>query len=324
MLFRPIKMNVNQARRERSFFGVSDGNGELKRAMHHNHEGLTLWYGTDDAHAPEGVVDLDQKLYVVAGVSPANPSNTVTLHYRIDNGFERLARAELCETEYANGRQYFKAFFREEHLSPGSKVDYTVIFQSGGRQVPNPSEGTDFHRHFFVQKASRPQKAEPASHRNLSEGRLPFRIEYLSHLTIHLGEGPPEIIGETPEGIKVNWYISSGEVSGPKLNGKIRAVGGDWMTIRPDGIGVMDVRATIETTDGALIYISYLGYFELGEEGYQNFLQKKWPPTPPTRTTPRMSTAHPKYLWVNRLQCFGIGRVIMKIPKYEYDLYGLF
>jgi len=291
--------------------------------MRYTNEGLTLWYGTEDTPAPEGLVESSENLNVVVGVSPANPSNTVSVLYRVNRGLEHTIRATLLRTEYDANRQYFQAPF--PMLPPESKIEYTVIGESSGRRVPDPCTMTRLNRQFEILRATPTTSVRTAaSQPNLSESRFPFSIEYLSHFTIHLGGSPPEIIGETPEGIKVNWYISSGEMTGPKLNGKIRPHGGDWMTIRRDGVGSMDVRATLITTDGALIYIYYAGYFELGENGYDNFLKKKWPPTPPTRTTPRLSTAHPKYLWVNRLQCIGIGRVIMKVPIYEYDLYGLF
>ena len=288
--------------------------------MRYNNEGLTLWYGTEDTPAPEGVVESGDNLSVIAAVSPANPSNTVSLLYRVEGGFERTVRATLSRNEHVAGRQYFKAAFPS--LPPGTKIEYTVIGENSGRRVPNPCTMTGLNRQFEVLRPAAPtSKAHEASQ---PESRLPFSVEYLCHFTIYLGGSPPEIIGETPDGIKVNWYISSGEFTGPKLKGKINHEGGDWMTIRQDGVGIMDVRATLETGDGALIYIHYPGYFELGENGYENFLKKKWPPTPPTRTTPRMITAHPKYLWVNRLQCIGIGRVVMKEPLYEYDMYGLF
>src|ERR1035437_5687076 len=84
---------------------------------------------------------------------------------------------------------------------------------------------------------------------------------------------PPEVIGPIPEGIRSNWYIAGGEVQGPKLRGKLRPGGADWLTIRPDGVGIIDVRATIETHDGALIYVTYSGVVDLGEKGYQKVLQ---------------------------------------------------
>lgn len=121
----------------------------------------------------------------------------------------------------------------------------------------------------------------------------------------------PEVIGVTPAGLKVDWFITGGTVAGPKLNARVRAEGGDWMTIRTDGIGVLGIRATLETSDGALIYTTYSGVFDLGEDGYQNFLEKRWPSTPPVRSAPMFLTAHPKYAWRNRLQCLGVGVVYM-------------
>jgi hypothetical protein len=75
-------------------------------------------------------------------------------------------------------------------------------------------------------------------------------IDYkLEHILSYTGElaNPPEIIGPVPEGTRVNFYASGGEVTGPKVRGKVRPVGGDWMTVRKDGVAILDVRATFET-----------------------------------------------------------------------------
>jgi Protein of unknown function (DUF3237) len=46
--------------------------------------------------------------------------------------------------------------------------------------------------------------------------------------------------------IQLNFYVTAGEVSGPKMRGRLRTVGGDWLLLRPDGVGLLDVRATME------------------------------------------------------------------------------
>ncbi len=58
-------------------------------------------------------------------------------------------------------------------------------------------------------------------------------------------ENPPEVIGPVPEGIRANFYVTGGEISGPRLQGTVRPVGGDWLTVRTDGMGILDVRATL-------------------------------------------------------------------------------
>lgn len=40
-----------------------------------------------------------------------------------------------------------------------------------------------------------------------------------------LGGNAPEVIGPVPEGIRVNFYNTGGEVSGPRIRGKLRPVG---------------------------------------------------------------------------------------------------
>jgi Protein of unknown function (DUF3237) len=79
-----------------------------------------------------------------------------------------------------------------------------------------------------------------------------YSLEHICSYCAQL-QNPLEVIGPVPEGIRINFYVTSGEVTGPKIRGILRPVGGDWFTIRTDGIGLLDVRATIETHDNALI-----------------------------------------------------------------------
>ena len=67
---------------------------------------------------------------------------------------------------------------------------------------------------------------------------------------------PPEVIGPLPEGIRATAYVRGGEITGPRLQGTVLPVGGDWLLLRPDGIGLVDVRLTLETHDQALIYMT--------------------------------------------------------------------
>jgi hypothetical protein len=152
-------------------------------------------------------------------------------------------------------------------------------------------------------------------------------IEYrLDHLfTYRLGfRVPPEAIGPTPAGLRVNFYFSGGEFVGPELRGRIRPVGGDWLTIRPDGVGILDLRATFETEDGALIHAPFTAVIDLGEHGYQDLLQGRLAPDgTPFRSVPRYETAHPAYRWLNRVQCLGIGQVFPSQGEARCDVYAV-
>ena len=74
----------------------------------------------------------------------------------------------------------------------------------------------------------------------------------------------------------MNYYVTGGEVTGPKLRGKLRPVGADWFTLRTDGVLVLDVRATIESDDGALIYVTYRGLTDFGEGSYDQVLRGRF------------------------------------------------
>jgi hypothetical protein len=149
-----------------------------------------------------------------------------------------------------------------------------------------------------------------------------YQLEHIFTFGVAL-ESPPEVIGPVPIGIRVNFYCKGGEITGPKLQGKCRAVGGDWLTVRTDGVGILDVRTTLESHDGALIDISYAGVSDLGIDGYQRFLEGKLPARLTLHIIPRCQTAHPDYLWLNRVQCLGIGEVDLERSYVTYDIYAV-
>ena len=70
-------------------------------------------------------------------------------------------------------------------------------------------------------------------------------MEYLFTYTLDIT--PPEVIGELPDGARANFYIAGGTIDGPRVKGKARAVGADFLMLRRDGVAVLDVHATFET-----------------------------------------------------------------------------
>ena len=134
---------------------------------------------------------------------------------------------------------------------------------------------------------------------------------------------PPEMIGPVPEGARATFYISGGQLLGPRLRGRMLPVGADWATVRRDGMLMLDVRGTFETDDGALIFVEYRGLGDLGADGYEQFLAGKLPPRLPLRTTPIFRTAHPQYQWLHRQLCVGIGEADLEKFTVSYDVYAV-
>jgi Protein of unknown function (DUF3237) len=148
---------------------------------------------------------------------------------------------------------------------------------------------------------------------------LDYRLEHVFSYTARLKE--PEVIGPLREGLRMNFYVTDGEISCPKLRGKLHPVGGDWFTLRTDGVAILDVRATLEAHDGALIYATYNGVIDMGPDGYQKFLQGQSPSGHPSiHIAPRFHTTHANYLWLNRLQCLGIGQAMLERREVQYDI----
>ena len=150
-------------------------------------------------------------------------------------------------------------------------------------------------------------------------------IDYtMEHIFSYTGRlAAPEVVGPVAEGLRVNFYTTSGEITGPRVRGKLRPVGGDWLTVRKDGVANLDVRGTFETHDGALILVTYPGIADLGPDGYEKFVRGEMPPIVRLRIAPRFLTSHPDYEWLNRLHCLGVGEYHAAANEAQYDVYAV-
>ena len=72
--------------------------------------------------------------------------------------------------------------------------------------------------------------------------------------------------GAGPAGQRVLFGAAKGSFEGPRLRGEVLAGGGDWALFRPDGVMTLDVRLSLKTHDGALVYMSYGGRWVIPQE----------------------------------------------------------
>src|SRR5436309_16140105 len=70
---------------------------------------------------------------------------------------------------------------------------------------------------------------------------------------------PPSVIGATPGYDRRVGEIAGGRFEGERLRGKIITGGSDWQSLRSDGAITINVRLVMQTDDGALIGMTYLG-----------------------------------------------------------------
>ena len=97
----------------------------------------------------------------------------------------------------------------------------------------------------------------------------------------------------------------------------------DFMRIRRDGVAIVDVRACLETTQGARVFVRYEGALDLGHDGYQRALRGQFTILPPLVVTPTFETGEASLEWLNRVRCFGVGRVDTQALTYTFDVYAV-
>jgi hypothetical protein len=121
----------------------------------------------------------------------------------------------------------------------------------------------------------------------------------------------PLVLANTPAGTRVIVEVKSFTVSGERLRGTSAGhVGADWLTIGPDGTGTLDVRATMETDDGVLVFVYY--------QGRRDFSQGM---DAPLYTAPKFEAGDERYGWLNKIQAVGKGTLEGSTLTYEiYEL----
>jgi Protein of unknown function (DUF3237) len=120
---------------------------------------------------------------------------------------------------------------------------------------------------------------------------------------------PPQELGETPHGRRRIIPITGGRVSGERLSGRVLPGGADWQVVRADGVAELDARYTIETADGALVYVANRGLRHGPAEAIRKLAAGE--PVDPAlyymRTTPWLETGDARYAWLNRIVCVATG-----------------
>ena len=131
--------------------------------------------------------------------------------------------------------------------------------------------------------------------------------EFLMVIVGHLDD--PQDIGPTSIGTRRILYMQGGSFSGPTLNGDVLPGGGDWVLVRPDGVAQLDIRLTLRTDDGTLIYVSSGGLFDISPALRARIQQGESvdPSEYYFRTTLTFETSANKFAWLNRLVAVGVG-----------------
>lgn len=120
---------------------------------------------------------------------------------------------------------------------------------------------------------------------------------------------PPNVIGATPGYDRRVGEIAGGRFEGERLRGKILSGGSDWQSLRGDATTTLNVRLVMETDDGVLIGMTYLGMRHGPKEVMDRMARGEnvSPSEYYMRATPYYETASEKYGWLNRIVSVAYG-----------------
>jgi len=117
----------------------------------------------------------------------------------------------------------------------------------------------------------------------------------LARMTIQLRS--PIVLDGTPVGSRWIFEVESATIEGDRVQGTNKgSANADWFVLGPDGTGTLDVRALIETHDGALIFSHYQGRTDVAAGG-----------AAPIYAAPLFETGDERYAWLNKIQAVAKG-----------------
>jgi hypothetical protein len=132
----------------------------------------------------------------------------------------------------------------------------------------------------------------------------------------------PVDLGDTPQGHRriIAWI--GGRAEGPDFHAEVLATGGaDWQIVRPSGSSVADIRYTLKTDRGALLYVQSQGV----RHGQPDVLSRlaAGEDVDPSKYTFRLAvsieTSDPELAWVNDGVFIAVGG--RQPSGVSYDVY---
>jgi hypothetical protein len=132
-------------------------------------------------------------------------------------------------------------------------------------------------------------------------------LELVPLCTLDVTLADPIVIGDGPAGLRLIYEVLEATVEGERLQGKMLGrAGADWVTVAGT-VGTLDVRFTMETHDGAIVFVSYQGRTDLGDGPAKSIIY----------VAPKFEASDPRYVWLNAVQAVGKG--VLDGSKLNYE-----
>jgi hypothetical protein len=120
----------------------------------------------------------------------------------------------------------------------------------------------------------------------------------------------PIDLGDTPQGHRRIVPLTGGRFTGAELGGTLLAGGSaDWQIIRPDGAAIGDIRYTLQTDSGALLYVQSRGVRHGSPEVLERLGRGEdvAPSEYTFRTSTQIESSAPELHWLNNGVFIAVG-----------------
>ncbi|HEX3841850.1 MAG TPA: DUF3237 domain-containing protein [Acidimicrobiales bacterium] len=133
-------------------------------------------------------------------------------------------------------------------------------------------------------------------------------LELVPLCTLDVTLADPIVVGDCPAGLRLIYEVLEMTMEGERLQGKMLGrAGADWVTVAGT-VGTLDVRFTLETHDGAIVFVYYQGRTDLSGGPANSLIY----------VAPKFETSDPRYLWLNAVQAVGKGDLNGSQLHYEW------
>lgn len=127
-----------------------------------------------------------------------------------------------------------------------------------------------------------------------------MEIQPFATLTLGLASDRLFFLGATPAGTRIVQEVASARLEGERVRASmVGMAGADWLAVDAAGVATFDIRMTLQTDDGALLYLAYEGRADWSGGMGRG----------PVFVGMRFEAGDERYQWLNALQLFGRGEL---------------
>lgn len=128
----------------------------------------------------------------------------------------------------------------------------------------------------------------------------------------------------TPLGTRMTYVVEQGRCVGPRIAADVLPGGGDWVLLGTDGVARLDVRATLRTDDGAVIYLTNTGRVQMDRATADRFTAGELirHDEMTARSSPLFETGDERYRWLNAVHTVAINQVSLSEVHYRVFAVG--